>query len=433
MKSKLQLVNLFAFGMASGLPFFDAWASSGHSLGNEKQVAAIVILLYTIIGSTFAKTVSWYRIKVPFSSYFFGFTFLTIISLIFNQGGSVGIAQVTTFVLIALIYYLLTQLYLHESTIKCLYIGLGLGFGACVLIATMQFLHISAFDMFKEEDLNANTSYTGDDGLELLRVWGPFGNALTFSFYLSVAAILLVGFTSYVWKSKFLAVIVAVMGLIGIAFTISRTALVGFILALAVAYYLTLNRAKRVFLAVSAVVLVIITVVFLPLMFANNPIVSRLSASNGDFKEGRLALWIVGYKAWIEQPLFGVGPGNLSLALYRNGWNWGTMDILTTQPGHVESFYLTLLFTFGIICFIVYIVFLSKLLRVALEVFHYRKEDKTLALGAPVFPTLICFIVNCTVNPALIFNFRIQLIMIFCMVIVGNTYKRLTEIKLGLQ
>lgn len=87
MKSKLQLVNLFAFGMASGLPFFDAWASSGHSLGNEKQVAAIVILFYAIIGSTFAKTVSWYRIKVPFSSYFFGFTLLTIISLIFNQGG----------------------------------------------------------------------------------------------------------------------------------------------------------------------------------------------------------------------------------------------------------------------------------------------------------------------------------------------------------
>jgi len=67
----------------------------------------------------------------------------------------------------------------------------------------MQFLKVPAFKSIQDDELNANTSYVSEgDAVDVLRVWGPFGNALSFSFYISVAGLLSFYFFLFVKKSK---------------------------------------------------------------------------------------------------------------------------------------------------------------------------------------------------------------------------------------
>ncbi|TDX01777.1 O-antigen ligase family protein [Dinghuibacter silviterrae] len=425
MKTKVRIVDMFAFLFGAALPFFGAWAKTGHTLGNEKQVLGLLVFLYLFLGKSYFQ-LNPHRNKLPgFAKYYLAFALLTFVSSAFNLVTNVGIAQFTTILIVGGIYYLLAEICFLESTLDSLYKGLLAGFLVSVFIATMQFLRISDFDIFKPEELNANTAYTGDDdGLDMLRVWGPFGNALTFSFYLSVVGVLMYGYAAFVRRSRVFTWVIIGAGLAGITFTISRTATVAFLGCIGLMYFLTVSRAKRGLIAAAAVVVLAAGFIYLPTLIENSPILSRVNDTGTDFKGGRLALWNVGYNVWLDHPLFGAGPGNLNMELYRYGWRNMQNDILTTVPGHVESFYLTLLFTFGALCFSVYLMYLVLFTRNSFEVFRAGLRNKKFVLGVPVFGALLCVFINNAVDPAMIFDFRMQLLMVLLMVIGGNTYKQ---------
>lgn len=430
MKTKIQVVNWFAFFFGAALPFFGAWANTGHTLGNDKQVLGILVVLYLFVGKGYLRLNPARNSLPAFGKYYFGFIALAFLSFALTNPDTVGISQFETLLSVAVIYLLLSELCFLDDTIRALYRGLMAGFLLCVFIATMQFLRISSFDIFKPEDLNANTSYTDDGGaVDMLRVWGPFGNALTFSFYLAVAGVILVAYAAFVRRSKKYAWLVAAAALAGIAFTISRTATAAFLVCAGLLIFLTVSRKSRSLLIAGMVIVLIAGFAYLPTMIDNSPLLSRLNESSQDFEGGRLALWEVGYKAWMQEPFLGTGPGNLNKALYINGWRTMPDDILNTTPGHVESFYLTTLFTFGILCFLLYMIFLVSFIRSSYRVFQAGLREKAVAMGIPVFGGLICILINNAVDPAMIFDFRIQLMMVILMVIGGNTYKRLVALE----
>lgn len=426
-QSKFKSINVISFLLAAGLPFFNSFKMGSHAIGNAEQITGLALLIYFFLGPRFIHLNPGRARSTSFAQYYYIFTGLIFASLVF--GGEVhegSFLQFFYFLELAVLFFLFSEMLFDESTIKSLCYGLLAGFAACVFIAVMQFLKVEKFNLFKEEDLNVNTSYDGDATSDILRVWGPFGNALTFSFYLSVAGCMLFTYFRYVQKKKLISWAIYGMTLLGIGLTISRMALFGFIACTGIVHYMSLSRKKRAVFAFSILVIGAIGFGLMTALYSQNPIISRLSESGDDFKGGRLALWEVGYRVWTDNILFGTGPGNLNAALYKAGWTRGGMDrlVISNWAGHVESYYLTMLFTFGALPFIFYLLYLAGYLRSSFALMKAGFRNSELALGIPFFGTYLCFVFSNLVNPAMNFEFRLPLLMVIIMALCNNLYKR---------
>lgn len=426
MKFKLKFLNTLCFAFAAGIPFFDSFELGGHRLGNLHQITVLILVVYLLLGASFLKHNPGRSIKLTYVKYFFLFTGGIFASFLFSGNiTSVSIQHLTFYFELAFIYLLLSDIIFDPSTIRSFYYGLAIGLGLSIFIGIMQFLKVPAFNLFKDDELNANTSYVSEgDAVDVLRVWGPFGNALSFSFYISVAGILCFYFFRVVKKSKFLAWGVFALSIVGIGLTISRMALFAFIFSVALVHFFSTDRRKRAWFLLWVCVIAVLGVMGLSALGSENPILSRLSASQDDFETGRLALWEVGYKVWMNNLFFGAGPGNLNTELYNNGWRMVGRDIIETTPGHVENYYLTVLFTFGLIPFLIFIAYLIKFVQACFRLLQAGLKDKNLAEGFPLFGAVICLLLNNLMNPVMNSDIRIQLLMIIQMAICTNLYRK---------
>jgi hypothetical protein len=419
---------MVSFLLAAGLPFFNSFKFGGHAVGNAEQLTLLTLAVYFFMGHGFVKLNPGRGKTAPFSRNFFIFTTLILASLVFSGAIREGsFNQLLYYFELAVLYFLFSELLFHPSTFKSIYYGLFAGFSLSVFIAVMQFLKVPAFNLFKEEDLNVNTAYVSDsDAVDVLRVWGPFGNALTFSFYLSVAGSLLFFFFRYVRKKQFIAWTVFVLTLVGIGLTISRMALFAFLFCVVLVHFFSLRRNKRMLFALGMVVVLAAAFIFMNVLSSQNPILSRLNSAGDDFKGGRLALWEVGYKVWMDNLLFGAGPGNMNLALYKAGWTAGGMDriVIDNWAGHVESYYLTLLFTFGALPFFFYLRYLVGYLRASFSLMIEGFQNSELAYGIPLFGAYVSLVISNLVNPAMNFEMRLPLLMVIQMAVCNNLYKK---------
>lgn len=428
MTFKLKILNSLSFLLAAALPFLNSFSIGGHAIGNAEQMTLFMLALYFFMGYGFVSRNPRRSTMLPFSRNFYIFTGLILVSMAFSESTQTGSFQQLFYYLeLGGLYFLFSELFFEESTFRHLYYGLLAGFSLSVFIAVMQFLKVPAFSLFKEEDLNVNTAYSTDaDELDILRVWGPFGNALTFSFYLSMAGSMLFFFFRYVRKQQLLAWAVFGLTLLGIGLTISRMALIAFILCVGLVQFFSLKGRKRMRFIVSTIVLLGLGLVVISAVSSQNPILSRLNSSGDDFKGGRLAIWEVGYRIWTDNLFFGTGPGNLNAALYKAGWTRGGMDrvVIDNWAGHVESYYLTLLFTFGLIPFFFYLRYLIAYLRATFTLMMKGFEDNQLAYGIPLFGAYFCLIISNLVNPAMNFEMRLPLLMVIQMAVSNNLYKK---------
>jgi len=426
MKFKLKFLNTLCFAFAAGIPFFDSFEIGGHRLGNLHQITVLVLAVYLILGTGFVKHNTARKIRLTYVKFFLLFTGGIFASFLFSGNiTSLSVQHLTFYFELAFIYLLLSDLIFDPSTIRSFYYGLTLGLAFSVFIGVMQFLKVPAFNLFKDDELNANTSYVSEgDAVDVLRVWGPFGNALSFSFYISVAGLLSFYFFRFVKKVKFLTWGIFVLSILGICLTISRMALFAFVFSAALVHFFSISRRRRTRFLLVVTVLVVLGVLGLTALSNENPILSRLSASEDDFKTGRLALWDVGFKVWMNNLFFGAGPGNLNTELYNNGWRIVGRDIIETTAGHVENYYLTVLFTFGLIPFLIFIAYLTKLVQAAFRLLQAGLKDKNLAEGIPLFGAIVCLLLNNIINPVMNSDIRIQMLMIFPMAICTNLYRK---------
>jgi|GEM_PF-2620059 hypothetical protein len=426
MPFKLRILNIFCFCFAAGIPFFDSFGIGGHRLGNLHQITVVVLALYLFLGTSFLKYNPWRNVKLTYVKYFLLFNAGIFASFLLSGSiTSLSVQHMTFYFELAFIYLLFSEVIFDSTTVRSFYYGLTLGLALSVFIGVMQFLKVPAFNLFKDDDLNANTSYVSEgDAVDVLRVWGPFGNALSFSFYLSVAGMLSFYFFHSVRKKKLISWAIFGMSILGICLTISRMALFAFIFCVALVYYLSIDRRRRARFMAVIIVLAIVGILGLSAIASNDPILSRFSASQDDFETGRLALWDVGYRVWMNNLFFGTGPGNLNEQLYNNGWRIVGKDIIETTPGHVENYYLTVLFTFGLVPFLIFAVYLTKLVQACYRLLKAGLADKNLADAIPLLGGVVCLLLNNLINPVMNSDIRIQLLMVLQMAICTGLYRK---------
>ncbi len=328
---------------------------------------------------------------------------------------------------------------LNQSSYEFIFKGLLTGFIISLLLGQLQKMGYSRFYLYDVQNLNDNTGLhhlKGEDAS--IRIWGPFGNSLTFSQYLSISGLMLYGYFKLIKRNNLFAIVILLLTFYGIVLTVARTALIA--TALCVFIFEMINSKSK---GKKIQSIVIISVMFLGFIFlsmlngtsAKIPILDRFLNSEGDFKAGRLTLWIDGIQIFTKNIFLGVGPGNLFLALSEEGYPMTSKLINQFDGQHVENYYLTIFCTYGILGFITIFVLFYYLVYYSYVLFKFIKtymleNTNIVYFGAIMLCPILSLIINNFTNPALIFDSKIKLLYIFILAITNNAYTYFNQIRI---
>ncbi|HXO75628.1 MAG TPA: hypothetical protein VN824_10345, partial [Puia sp.] len=84
----------------------------------------------------------------------------------------------------------------------------------------------------------------------------------------------------------------------------------------------------------------------------------------------------------------------------------------------------TLLFTFGLVAFFFYLLFMTRYVQASYRLLMKGLKDEQFAAGIPFFGSMLCLLANNLTNPAMHFDVRLQVLMILQMAIANNLYKQ---------
>jgi len=350
---------------------------------------------------------SFFTATHKYSIWLFLFLLSAIMSSFFAENIDLSIKQLSNF-LICFVFFksilVLSENISHDS-LKHIYNSLLVGLLISCFIGIMQFTGNKLFFIQSEESLNQNTNI--DSASWGIRVWGTFGNALTFSNYLSVVAILICTKTIFSTKNTLFSFFLFLFTLIVLFLSGGRTASISFALIYLIALFKFSPIKNKGFIIVSIGSLLISTF-FLSSIVPSFEIFSRFIDSKDDFEYGRWYKWLSGMDIFYNNFLLGVGPGNLNLALRKYPVNEITSESVYFLGGHVESVYISILATFGITGFGLLSILLYKMLH---RIVKIRKEIKTGIYfeyyTSLIFGWVVMFI-NMITNPAILVDDRIK-------------------------
>jgi len=286
-----------------------------------------------------------------------------------------------------------------------------------VLVQTMQLLGFESFYIYDPEKLNANTGLSEGNETALVRFWGTFGNSLTFSSYLSIIGIFL--FTTYHRnlnkKIKSFSYLVFGFALYSILLTSGRTALMA--LGAGVFVYCLINSWKKTTITSLAIIFLLFifsdTIIKL-LLDSGLGMVSRFTYSGND-KDFRLQLWTRGLSLFLNNPLLGIGPGNLTIQIapiikpiYDQ-----SKESLTIPWGHVENSYLSVLYTFGVLGFSCFFYMLYKSFIYCYNSLRVSLSKQVKDLSCSLLCTWIVIYINMVSNPAFVTDYRMISLTLF--------------------
>jgi hypothetical protein len=315
----------------------------------------------------------------------------------------------------------------YESILK----GIIVGFMVSCAIAALQYKGIKSFYLFTPEELNENAGFINEErnSFHILRIWGPFGNSLTFSEYLAITGIIIFSYFRMIRKKVLMAYCFIILSFACISLTAGRNAIfaTAFSLLLMELLYSKATGAKKIFITIfiSSIACIIVAIFLLsPGMQDNgNPLIGRFTNASQDLKEGRLNLWVKGFQAFTKNIFTGVGPGNLHLALSAEGFPLTSEIIARFNGQHVENYFLTILYTYGIIGFYFCIRLYFYLIKYSYKLLEILKGKTTsLAYGGVMLGGIVALIISDITNPALIFDERIKMLFIFLFVVVNNSF-----------
>ena len=419
--------NSILFLLGLYIPFVRTFTQGGHSVANLQQLAfLLVIYFFAIVKNSSLNINNSEYVKSPITKYLILFYVMGIISTFFAENLDLAAEELFYNLQFLTIYLILSYVTFYEGAVKAIYKGLLLGFLLAMFIGLMQYLGVPGFSIFSADELNQNTLYVSDDALiNVVRIWGPFGNALTFSEYLSIAGIILFYYFKYYKLNRLLAYIILGLTIFGISLTLSRTAFLALCTAVFLVEFLMATKKRRIIYTISFVFTIFCLSILLGTLSNNNPIISRLMESQSDFKHGRLDLWLTGFKVLADMPFFGAGPGNLNIEMHHHGWSFLNRKAITQVSGHVENYYLTVLFTWGIVGFIFYLCFMYSYFKAATCVFFaaFKYNKEAFRITVPLLGGFVCFAINNITNPVLVADQRIQLLFIMLLVIINAYYK----------
>jgi hypothetical protein len=350
---------------------------------------------------------SFFAATHNYSIWLFLFFISAIMSSFFAENMELSIKQLSNF-LICFVFFktiLVLAENISNNSLDIIYKSLLIGLMISCFIGIMQFTGNKLFFIQSEESLNQNTNI--DSTSWGIRVWGTFGNALTFSNYLSVVAILICTKKIFSPKNSFFSFFLFFFTLIVLFLSGGRTASISFALIYFIAL-LKFSPIKNKGFIIISIASLLISTFFLSSIVPSFEIFSRFIDSKDDFQYGRWYKWLSGMDVFYNNFLLGVGPGNLNLTLRKYPVNEITSESVYFIGGHVESVYISILATFGITGFGVLSVLIYKMLK---SIIKNRREIKRGIYfeyyTSLIFGWIVMFI-NMITNPALLVDDRIK-------------------------
>jgi hypothetical protein len=411
MKSKI--FNLVLFLYIIIIPYYGTF-----NIKVKTVLFAPLVVLVLFDDFSFSKYI--YRNKV-IKSFALFFLFCVVTSF-FSSNIELSFEQLVQYSLYFLFSFILLK-YTETTGLNVIYIAFGFSLLSSIIIAYCQFIGLTSFYIYNVIDLNDNTMMHYD-AFEKIRAWGPFGNSLTLSSYLSILGIVIsVYFLSNKKKIDiFYSLFFFTTTFFGIIISGGRTACIAFLLCYLLAFIL-IKKNKSVFIAI----MLIFSFFSFSDKLLDSQIFSRFLDSKNDFKEGRYDNWVKGIDIFYDNPIIGCGPGNLNTAL-QNHSHLRNSKVRLFAGGHVESVYVTILATYGILGTILYFIIIYsslKLIKIKSDIIHSPYKI-SLLFG------WIVMLLNMITNPATIIDIRLGLVL-FLLLILPVIIVRKDEILLKLK
>ncbi len=291
------------------------------------------------------------------------------------------------------------------------------GFLSSVFIQTMQLYGVQAFYIYAEDKLNTNTGLFYENTDRVVRYWGTFGNALTFSSYLAIFGLFLFAYynSSLQKKARRLSYLVLALTIYGVLLTAGRTALVSVLVGLLV-YTFIKDWKKALVLVVSlvAVLLLFSAVLDQFLSGASQGMYQRFT-SLGDDKSYRTEIWERALPVLLDHPVFGTGPGNLQtqIAPLIRTIRVNDKEALNLAWGHVENTYLTVLYMFGLSGFACFMYMLVKSFLYSYRAITRNNHPVVRQVAYGLTAAWISILINMIANPVFVTDYRLIMLMLF--------------------
>jgi O-antigen ligase len=401
--------NYLLLFLAACIPFFNTFNNNKLFRYVRFEYISFFVLAFFIAHSFFTnKTLLKEQIgKVTIVIVLFFFA--QVVSGMAADDFDLALLRLTSELQFTITLLVLNNLINDNDSYESIFKGMAIGFLLSCMIAFLQYLEFSQFYIFTEAELNSNAGlHTGGAGI-YNRIWGPFGNSLTFSEYLSIVGISLYVYFRTIKKQVGIAYLFLLLTVVCTSLTYGRTALftIGFTYLLSEFLLAKGSSSKIATYAISIIALVLVTIFFLipGSRDDGSALMDRFTKTNEDLRVGRLNLWTKGFSAFQKSPLIGVGPGNLHGALSSEGFPM-TSDVIASYEGqHVENYFLTVLYTYGIIGFALCIAIYCYMLSYSYKLFQLLKgKVRSPAYGGVMFSAVVALLINNVTNTALIFD-----------------------------
>jgi hypothetical protein len=369
-------------------------------------------LLFLVLFNDFSFPKYIYNNKVIKSfALFFLFCFITSFS---SSNIELSFEQLVQYSLYFVFSFILLK-YTETTGLNVIYLAFGFSILTSIVIAYFQFIGVNKFYIYNVNDLNDNTMMHRDT-FEQIRAWGPFGNSLSLSCYLSVVGIVVSVFLLSI-KRQFnicYSLFFFTITFFGIIISGGRTACIAFLLCYLFAFML-IKKNKSIFVAI----LIIFSFFSFSDMFMDSQIFSRFLDSKDDFKEGRYDNWIKGINVFYDNPIIGCGPGNLNTALQSQN-HLHNNKVRLFIGGHVESVYVTILATYGVFGAFLYF----NTIYSSLKLFKIKKGIIHNSYKISLLFGWMVMLINMVTNPAIIIDIRLGLVLFLLLILPVSIIKK---------
>ncbi len=417
--------NFLLFLLAAYVPFVDTFHIFLFKILVFKYLYICLIVYYLIFIVLTRKKIVLNKVG-NVSLFLILFFISQLISGLFANDTDLALQKVYAEFQFLVIFIIVNKMFIDNNSYEYVLKGFLVGFLVSFVIAMLQKNGVKGFYLFSEEELNQNTGLMGvmkGNKNAIIRIWGPFGNSLGFAEYLSTVGIILYSYYRMIKRSSIKSILILVITIYCIILTVSRTSLFALILSLLIIeiIYARLNNSNLPVYMISFFILISIAFLFLKPAADGIPLMKRFSNAGNDFKTARLNLWIKGYQAFSKNIFFGVGPGNLRGALSSEGFPMTSVLISQFEGQHVENYFLTVLYTYGIIGFYFCMMIYYYTISYSYLLFKFfRKQVKSFAYGGLFFGAIIVLMINNITIP--IFEERIKLLVIIVFASINNSY-----------
>ncbi|MCB9747050.1 MAG: O-antigen ligase family protein [Candidatus Omnitrophica bacterium] len=380
----------------------------------------LFLLYYKEIQQAFKNNI--YLYKYPFILIVLG----TVISIFLAKYPGAGFDYILLYISLLLVYWTLVVFIDKESNYRLVikYIFAIYIFAGIISILQVTF-GVNSIKIFLG-NYNRNVSLDGSFN----RIPGMFGDAQAAALYYASIFFVCLGTIICFYKQKKFLYFILLIGILGLAFSGSRLAILTFVFLFVIMHFVTLNFKKYVTMSLISLFLICFGASFyqgfLPVQITERFNIHKLN----DSSDYRMKLWKYSLPIFYENPL-GVGFGGENL--YDAGLKVQAFfipefkeNIASRKSTHFESSYLQILYSIGILGFLGFMLLIFQFFITGLKIYSNRRKNLIYKFSLYLMFSMTVWLF-CVVTSPQIGRERLMTIFITLLALMNGLYNKLNN------